>query len=53
MANEKINVDKLVKELSKGELQERANVLQFLINWLSKEIDDKQQALSQIKDSLK
>ncbi|MEY4334233.1 MAG: hypothetical protein RLZZ196_2976 [Bacteroidota bacterium] len=50
---EKINVEKLIKELSKGDLQERANVLQFLIDWLSKEIDERQQKLSQIKDSLK
>lgn len=50
---EKINVEKVIKEMAKGDLQERANVIQFLVNWLAKEIDEKQAALSQIKESLK
>lgn len=49
---EKINVEKVIKEMTKGDLQERANVIQFLINWLAKEIEDRQEALAKIKASL-
>ncbi len=49
---EKINVEKVIKEMAKGDLEERANVIQFLIKWLAKEIDDRQEALSKIKASL-
>ena len=49
---EKINVDKLVKELSKGDLKEQAAVLQHLINVLSQKVDEKQQELSELNQSL-
>lgn len=50
---EKINVDKLLKELSKGDLKEQAAVLQHLINVLSQKVDEKQQELASIKDGFK
>jgi hypothetical protein len=50
---EKINVERVVKEMIKGDLHERAKVIQFLVDWLAKEIDDRQQALAEIKSSLK
>lgn len=49
---EKINVEKVIKEMLKGDLQERANVIQFLIDWLAKEIEERQQTLEKIKASL-
>ena len=50
---EKINVDKLVKELSKGDLKEQAGVLQHLIDLLAQKVDEKQQELANIKNGFK
>lgn len=50
---EKINVDKLLKELSKGDLKEQAAVLQHLINVLAQKVDEKQQELASIKNGFK
>lgn len=53
MATEKINVDKLIKELSKGDLREQAAVIQHLINVLSQRVEEKQQELEGLKNVFK
>ena len=49
---EKINVDKLVKELSKGDVGEQVAVLKFLKEQVAKELQAKQQELSELNQSL-
>lgn len=52
MAKEKINVDKLVKEISKGDVGEQAAVLKYLKDYISQKVQVRQQELASLIESL-
>ena len=49
---EKINVDKLVKELNKGDVAEQVAVLQFLKEQVANKLQAKQEELAALNQSL-
>lgn len=52
MAKEKINVDKLLKEISKGDVAEQVAVLKFLKEQVAQKVQAKQQELAALNESL-
>ena len=52
LMKEKINVDKLVKELSKGDVSEQVAVLKFLKEQVALKLQAKQEELAALNQSL-